>query len=390
MIEKALVILIVASWLYWLVGLLLVFDFFRPNRRQSSDFTPPVSILKPVKGVDPGAYQNLASFCQQDYPTYEVLFGVADPNDPVIPVIARLQRDLGQHNIRLIIASPEGTNRKAGLLKHLEEQARYDTLAVSDSDMRATPDYLRRVVAPLADERVGLVTCPYLGMDACNLTAGLEALHMGVTFLPAIVIARKVIDMRFAMGASVSLRRRDLARIGGFAALRDYLADDYQLGARIASLGLKVRLSDYVMHCVLGATRFRDQWDREVRWMRCAHISRPLEYPFLLISYATPLSLALVLWTNLEPQSLRMLAISLILRWAVAWLISYRLDYHEGRRWLVWLPLRDVLSALTWCAGGLGRRISWRGEEFELQRDGRMVEAPHREGKLAWWLRRPR
>jgi ceramide glucosyltransferase len=390
MITMLLTAALVISWLYWLIALWLVFAFFGSGQRAPGDYAPPVSILKPVKGVDAQAYQNFASFCQQDYPEYEILFGVADADDPVIPIIERLKRDFPEISIRLFIVQPTGANRKASLLHHLAEQARYETLVVSDSDMRVTPDYLRRVVAPLADPAIGLVTCPYLGVQAHNLTAGLEALHMGVTFLPAILLARKVLGMRFAMGASVSLRRSDLARIGGFAALADYLADDYQLGARIASLGLKVHLSDYVVSCVLGATRFEDQWAREVRWMRCASVSRPWEYPGLLLSYATPLALTLTLVTGPTPQSLQLLFGTLVMRWVVAWLVSGCTGDRESRQWLFWLPVRDVLSALTWIAGGLGRRITWRGEEFVLTAHGRMEPAPPRWSWETWlthWLR---
>lgn len=389
MIVLLLTALILISWLYWLVALWLVFAFFKPGRRAPGDFAPPVSILKPVKGVDAQAYENFAAFCRQDYPVYEVLFGVADASDPVIPLIERLKHEFPEVGIRLFVSQPKGANRKACLLHHLAGQARYDILVVSDSDMRVTPDYLRRVVAPLADPAVGLVTCPYLGVQAHNLTAGLEALHMGVTFLPSVTVARKVIGMRFALGASVTLRRDDLARIGGFTALSDYLADDYQLGARIAGLGLKVYLSDYVMKCVLGATRFLDQWEREVRWMRCASVSRRLEYPGLLLSYAAPLAVALLLYTGPTPASLQLLSGSLLLRWAVAWLISGRTGDLESRRWLLWLPVRDLLSALTWITGGLGRRVSWRGEEYLLTAHGRMAPAPARHApSLPAWLHR--
>lgn len=373
MLETMLILLILASWLYWLVALYLVFDFFklRPTIEDSS-FTPPISILKPVKGVDAQAYLNFASFCRQDYPEYEIIFGVAEPTDPVIPIIDSLRRDFPDLPIRLIVVQPFGANRKASLLHELEQEARYEMLVVSDSDMRATPDYLRRVVADLADEDVGLVTCPYRGVSALSLAARLEALHMGVTFLPSVIVARKFLNMRFAMGATVALRRSHLHQMGGFAILADYLADDYQLGARIASLGLKVRLSNYVVTCVLGATTFRDQWHREVRWMRCSRLSRPREYPGLLLSFSTPLSLALVLVTGAETMSLRFLLASMILRWGVAWLISGRTQDQESRRWLLLLPLRDLLTALTWCAGLIGRRAVWRGEKFELQPDGRM------------------
>jgi ceramide glucosyltransferase len=160
------------------------------------------------------------------------------------------------------------------------------------------------------------------------------------------------------------------------------------LGARVAGLGLRVRLSEYIMACVLGATRLRDQWDREVRWMRCAHVSRRREYPGMLITFATPLSLVLALVMGLDPPSLQILATSLVVRWLTAWLISGRTGDRETRRWLIWLPLRDLLSALTWCAGGLGRRIAWRGEAFVLQPDGRMQPvAPVKEGKRVPWFR---
>ncbi len=404
MIATLLTALIIVSWLYWLVALGLVFAFFRPVRsngvpplqpraakdpENSAAFTPPVSVLKPVKGLDAQAYHNFVSFCRQDYPEYELLFGVADADDPVIPLIERLKQEFPHLSIRLFVVRPTGANRKASLLHHLAEQARYDTLVISDSDMRVTPDYLRRVVAPLAEPTVGLVTCPYLGTAAQNLTAGLEALHMGVTFLPSILVARKVIGMRFAMGATVALRRSDLRRIGGFAALADYLADDYQLGARIAQLGLKVHLSDYVIRCVLGAPRFEEQWEREVRWMRCASVSRPWQYPGLLLSFATPLALALLLLTGPGWPAVQLLLGSLLLRWMVAWLISSRTGDVESYSWLLWLPVRDVLSALTWIVGGLGRRIAWRGEEFLLTSQGRMIPAPPRwDARLVGWLRR--
>ncbi len=195
--------------------------------------------------------------------------------------------------------------------------------------------------------------------------------------------------MRFAMGATVALRRADLMRIGGFGALADYLADDYQLGARIAGLGLKVVLSDYVVKCVLGAEHFWNQWEREVRWMRCASVSRPWQYPGLLLSFATPLALTLLLVSGPGWPAIQLLLGSLLLRWIVAWLISGRTGDLESQHWLLWLPLRDVLSALTWIVGGLGRRIAWRGEEFVLTSQGRMLPAPSRRtAQLTAWLRR--
>jgi len=372
MLETLLFLLTVASWLYWLVACWWVRAFFRDRSDQNSGFMPPVSILKPVKGLDFQAYENFVSFCQQDYPHFELLFGVSDPADPAIPVVERLQQSFPRHNVRLSVVQASGSNRKASILHGLADQACHEVLVVSDSDMRVTPDYLRRVVAPLANEHIGLVTCPYRGEAAFNLTARLEALYWGSTFLPSVVVARRYLGMRFALGATMALRRSDLARMGGFAAVADYLADDYQIGARVAGLGRRVYLSDYIVASVLGATTFRDQWDREVRWSRCSRVSRPLEYPGILLTFSTPLAVTLALVNGFAPPERLVLTISLCVRWLVTWLVAGYTGDLAVRQWLIWLPVRDMLSALVWCAGGLGRRVTWRGEEFRLQADGRM------------------
>ncbi len=382
MLQTLLSLLIVASWIYWLVACWWVCAFFRARLRSGGrSFTPPVSILKPVRGLDAQAYQNFVSFCQQDYPDFELLFGVSDAADPVVPVVKRLQRDFPGHSIRLIVAPPTQDNRKASLLHSLNAEAHHRVLVVSDSDMRVTPDYLRRVVAPLADEQTGLVTCLYRGEHPHTLTARLEALYIGVSFLPSVLVARRLLDMRFAMGATVALRRGDLARLGGFAAVADYLADDYQLAVRIADLGLRVHLSDYMVVNVLGATTFREQWDREVRWIQCIRVTRPLEYPGLLLTFSTPLAVVLALVTGLAPIARLSLVGSLLLRWLVAWLVTGYTGNQAIRRWLLWLPLRDMLTALVWCAGLVGRSVVWRGEAFVLQPGGRLQPRPVSRGR---------
>jgi len=373
MLDTLLLGLIVASWLYWVVACWWLQAFFRRGIRPASAFAPPVSILKAVRGVDPCAYENFASFCRQEYPEFEILFGVADAADPVIPLIERLIDDFPGRRIRLYIAPPLGANQKASILHHLALQAQYGILAVSDSDVRVTPAYLRRVVAPLADPQVGLVTCPYRGEMPLTLTARLEGLHMSMTFMPSVAVARRFLSMSFALGASITLRRADLTRLGGFAAICDYLADDYQIGARIAGLGLRVELSDYVVTIVLGATTFREQWEREARWARCSRVSRPLEYPGLLLTFSTPLSVLFACVTDSAYLRWEVVTFSLLLRWSVGWLASGALGDREARRWLIWLPVRDMLSALIWIAGGLGRTVSWRGERYLLKPDGRLA-----------------
>jgi ceramide glucosyltransferase len=379
-----LLLLVVAGWIYWLLTWWLVRGLFRARPRAKSRFTPAVSILKPVRGLDPQAYENFASFCRQNYPTFELLFGISDPKDPAIAVVERLQKDFPKCNIRLVIGSSIGSNRKVSVLHHLAAQANYQILVVSDSDMRVTPDYLRRVVAPLADEQIGLVTCPYRGESALTLPAQLEALHMGTIFLPSVVIASRLFRFQFAMGSTMALRRRDLDRMGGFRAIADYLADDYHLGASIAGLGLRVHLSEHVTTTTLGVTSFRQLWHREIRWNRCIRFSRPWEYPGLLLTFSTPLALLLLLCSGFAPIGWQALAISLMVRWVVAWLVTGYTGDWETRRWLLWLPVRDVLSALTWCVGGLGRHIVWRDHEYVLQRGGRMKPLPPPSERSIW------
>jgi ceramide glucosyltransferase len=383
LLQMVLLTLVLASWFYWLAATLLVYLFFRGSSARAPQATrasgkpplyqPPVSILKPVKGVDEQAYENFASFCLLDYPEYELLFGVADPADPIVPVIEGLRQEFPGLAIRLLVTDARSPNRKAGSLHRLAACAEHDILVVSDSDMRVTPEYLQRVVAPLADPEIGLVTCPYRGAEALTFTARLEALHMGVTFLPSVMVARQLLSMRFAMGATMVLRRSDLDRAGGFSAVADYLADDYQLGLSLWALGLRIVLSRYVVTNILGKTSFREQWDREIRWTRTNRANRPAEYPGMLLTFSVPLALVLALLAPGDPFGWRILAASVVLRWLLGWITTFSTGDSESRRWLFWLPVRDLLSATVWAAGALGRRIVWRGEEFVVGPDGRLV-----------------
>jgi ceramide glucosyltransferase len=368
-----LTILVVASWIYWLTAWWLVRAFFRSPQDLAPDFRPPVSILKPLRGLDPQIYRNFVSFCEQDYSEFELLFGVSDPDDPVIEAVEHLRQQYPEQDIRLIVTPANRVNRKAALLHVLAAKARHQVLVISDSDMRVTPDYLQRVVPPLADPQVGLVNCLYRGVEPITFTARLEALHMGATFLPSVLVARKVLRSRFAMGATVVLRHSDLMRMGGFAAIADYLADDYQLGVHIADLGLRVHMSDYIVNSVLGPTTFREQWDREVRWAHCNRVSRPLEYPGMLLTFSTSSAAILLVATGFDPLAWLALGFSMVLRWLVAWRVMSYTGSERTRRWLIWLPVRDVLSTMVWGAGAIGRRVVWRGEEYILEPDGKLT-----------------
>lgn len=368
-----LILLTLASGVYWILAWWTVRSFFHSRRNDPLDYAPPVSILKPVKGLDPEMYENFVSFCRQDYPEYEILFGVMDPDDPAVPLIRQLQEAYPERSIRLVIAPPLGTNNKASILHTLAKEARYNVLVASDSDMRVRPDYLRRVVAPLSDPQVGLVTCLLRGMEARSPGAVMETLEIGACFLPPALMGLHVFKMSYAFGASIALRREDLERMGGFAAVADYLADDYQIGARIGALGRKVVLSDYLMDNVLGDMPLDEVWDRYVRWLRCARVSRPREYIPMAITFTLPLALLTLLWLGLSTAGWLLLVESLLVRvWSVWQITGYTGD-REVRRNLLWLPLGDLLHAAYWAAALVGRRVVWRGEVFEVDREGRLV-----------------
>lgn len=364
----------VVSWGYWLVALACLRGVLRRPRQSSEQpYEPTVSILKPVKGIDVDALENFASFCSQDYPQFELVFGVAREDDPAVEVIERLKKRFADPAIRLLIAEPLGANPKAAVLHALAAEARGEVLVISDSDIRVSPDYLRRVVAPLADEIVGLVTCLYRGESPGNLPARLAALHMDAAFAPSAALAWRM-GTPLGLGATLALRAEDLTRAGGFAAIADYLLDDYKLADRIAASGRRVFLSDYVVESVLGPMRLADEWRREVRWSRGIRAEYPIAYPGQVFTFSLLLGLVALAFTRIWPWAWAVLAVSLLVRWWVGWRSAALLG-QDQRRYLIWLPLRDALSTATWCAGLAGRRITWRGQQFLLDADGRLKPA---------------
>ena len=368
----ALLALTAASWAFWLVALAAVQRHVRARSPAPPPAFPMVSLLKPVRGVDPGARENFESFFRLEYPTFELLFAVADPDDPVLPLLETLRREHPRIPVQILVAPAPGPNRKADLLHALARAALAPVLVVTDGDMRVEPSYLREVVGALSQPGVGLVTCAYRGAEPASLPARLEALHMGVTFLPSAVVASRVFGVPFAMGATMALRRSDLDAIGGFAPLADHLADDYQLGARVAALGRRIVVCRHVVTSVLGRTSFRDGWDREVRWARCTRASRPLGHVGYALTFATPLGAAAFLASGGAPVGIAALAGSLALRWAVAAGISRATGDGASLRALPLLPLRDALTAAVWAVALFGHRVVWRGEAFDVDRAGRL------------------
>jgi ceramide glucosyltransferase len=347
-------------------NLLAIAGALRLRRRiRVPDYRPPVSILKPVRGRDPGFYRAIRSHAVQQYPEFELLFGVARPDDPALEDIARLQRKFPAIAIRVVATANDAPNGKVGSLEILAREAKHAVLLVNDGDIVVEPDYLARVVGLLEDPAVGLVTGLYRARGE-SPAAKAEALGIVTEFIPSVLVARLLSSSGFALGATMAFRAADLAAIGGFASIRDYLADDYQLGARIAALGKRIAMSDSVVVTNLGAGSWSDVWKHQVRWSRTIRVSRPAGYMGYLVTQITfwcVLALLAGQWKIALAGEAIHVAASLASMWAAG----------SGRLYRVLaVPLRDLFGFAVWCGGLVGDTVEWRGLRFRLTRDGKI------------------
>jgi len=346
----------------------------RSERTSATPGVPPVTLLKPLKGIDPGMYESLHSQCRQDYPEYEIILGVSDPLDPAVGLVERLRSEFPQRAIRLEVCSENlGANTKVSNLVQMIREARYENIVVSDSDIRVEPDYLRRVVGPLSDPGIGLVTCLYRGVAAPTLGSRLESLGISTDFVPGVLVARQIENgIRFGLGSTLAFRRRDLAAIGGFEAIADYLADDYELGKRIAGLGLKVELSDVVVETFLPGYSFAEFIGHQLRWSRTIREARRGGYVGLLLTFGLFWSLVALVASHCAVWAWGLLALTACVRLTMAMVVGQGVlrDSHL-LRWLWLVPVRDLLAVPVWLLGLGGGTISWRGRKFRLK-DGKL------------------
>jgi len=337
-------------------------------------FTPPISILKPIRGLDPQAYENFASFCRQDYPEHEILFCAGDANDPAVPVIQQLIRDFPGRSIRLLIGAEEiGASGKVNNLCRMAREARHEFLLISDSDIRVEPDFLRRAVAPLRDSIVGATTCIYLGIVEPQLGAELEALGAVGDFWAGVLVSRCVEGVKFAFGAAILTSRERLAEIGGFEALADCFVDDYELGRRIAARGHRIELAPCAVWTMYPPQSLADFLAHQMRWLLAVRHARPGGHLGLLFTQGLPWALAAALLAPTGAVAIGYLASYLVLRLAMAWTVGVwglRDDLVRRRWWL--LPLRDAIWFLVWLASFFRNRIRWRGAIYKL-RAGRLI-----------------
>jgi ceramide glucosyltransferase len=332
----------------------------------------PISILKPLAGLDLDLASNLRSFFQQDYPSFEILFAVRDAGDPAAEVVSRLQREFPQVAARLMVTGePPYPNAKVYSLYRMLGEAANDLIVMSDSDIRVTPDLLRTLAAEFQDEKLGVATCPYRAVAGASIWSRLEATGMNTDFWGAALVARMLEGMRFAVGPTIAARRRVLNSIGGFDRLKDYLAEDFVMGKFAADAGYGVILSSYVIEHHIGDATLQQSSAHRLRWTRSTRRSRPAGYVGQLFTMPLPLA---ILVCVAAPVWWPVLPLALFVRALAAYVVSARV-LRTKINWLL-LPVEDLIGFGFWIAGFFGRTILWRGRRYKLFFDGRFELIP--------------
>jgi ceramide glucosyltransferase len=367
--RAAILLLALVPFAYYFVAILAAIRFFRRERAKAlPDFKPPISILKPVRGVDFGTYENFASFCRQNYSDYEILFCVNELSDPAVPVIQKIMAEFPKRRIRILSGAPQlGANRKVNNLALLAKEAQHEILVQSDADVRVGPNYLREIAAPFQNPAVGVVSCLYRAIAQPNLGAELEAVGAASDFFAGALVADWKEGVTFALGASVATTKTWLAKIGGYENLADLLADDYEIGNRVHKAGAKVLLSREAVWTMYPAQSLRGFWQHQVRWSRTVRIVRPMSFLALIVTHGLFWAILAALVAPTAWIALAYLLGYLVLRFAMAWVVGiWGVGDDVLRRKLLLLPLRDAIHFIVWLAGFTSNRVTWGGVEYEI------------------------
>jgi ceramide glucosyltransferase len=380
--RAGLLVLAAAPLVYYLVAIVAALRFFGGKKaRRLGEFAPPVSLLKPVHGVDFASRTNFESFCRQAYPEYEILFCVNDMEDPAVPLIRQAIQDFPQLSIRILSGAPKiGSNQKVNNLVLLAHEAKHEIIVQSDGDVRVSPDYLNNVVADFADPGVGVVSCFYRGVAERNFWAEMEAVGAASDFFAGALVANLPGRATFALGASVATTKTWLAQIGGYEALADLLADDYEIGNRAHKVGGKVLLSREVVWTMYPAQTLESFWEHQVRWARTVRMVRPASFFGLVVTHGLPWC---VLAAAVAPSAwlgAGFLGMYLLLRLLMAWVVGawgVGDEVLQRRLWMV--PVRDAIHFVVWLAGFASNRVTWGGVEYAIE-GGKMreVEEPRK------------
>ena len=368
-LAAALAALVIGSLVYCVLTIIAAVRY-RAVRPAVLDTAPAISILKPLAGVDDGLEENLRSFFEQRYGCFEILFAVRSAEDPAIAVVERLQASYPGIPSRLIVTGePPYANAKVFSLDRMLAAASYDLLVMADSDTQVSPAMLQTIAAEFQDPRLGLATCPYRAVPGRSFWSTLEAVGLNTEFISGVLVARMLDGMKFALGPTIAARRETLERIGGFDAVKDYLAEDFVMGKLAAERGFGVILSSYVIDHRIGAQPFVANLKHRLRWNRSTRRSRPWGYVGQV--FTNPLPPALLLW-SVEPSWWPLVLVAVVFRLAAGWATAgHALRDPLVRRWWWLVPVQDMAGFLVWAGGFFGNTILWRGRKYYLLPDGR-------------------
>jgi ceramide glucosyltransferase len=363
-------------FIYYSLALYSSWRFFQEakKRKQPLDFTPPVSNLKPIRGLDAEAYESFASYCKQDYPEYELLFAIGDGDEPVLEVIEKLKRDFPERRIRVVhVSGHSAPNDKVVKLARLVSEAQYEVVVINDSDVRVRPDYLRSVVAPLRDPKVGAVTCLYVSAQEHTFLQKLQSIGMICDFYPGILVARQLDGVKFALGQTMVTTKKHLAGFGGFSAIENRPADDLLVGRLIAEQGFKVELLPYAVETVADFRSLPEFFFKRLRWMTVMRLMRPWGHIGLIFTLGLAWSVAAVVVHPTARVALIYLGGYLSVRVAMTWLIGVWGMKQKGIwKKMMLVPLWDAWALLIWLVSFVRRSIRWRGDRYYI-RNGELV-----------------
>ncbi len=370
--------LIIAAipFVYYSIALFSCLRYFLTAKLVANDFLPPVSILKPVRGLDPEAYENFASFARQDYPVFEILFCVGDFSDPALPVLEQIKRDFPETKIRIVIGSGrEATNDKVAKLARLVEEAAYEHLVINDSDVRVEPQYLRRLVAPLANPAVGAVTCFYVPTKDASWVQRLQDIGMLSDFYPGILVAKQLDGVKFALGPTICTTRAHLQKFGGYASIENKPADDLLVGRLIEEQGYEVILLPYAVSTVPDYQSLRELFFKRLRWITVMRHMRPWGHFGLIFTLGLPWALLAVAVDPAATVIAIYLGGYLLIRSLLTLLVgSMGLGQPGVGKKLIWIPLWDAMASLIWLVSFTRKSIRWRGHDYLIQ-NGELVPA---------------
>ena len=354
------------------------FNYKKNKKTIMENFHPSVTILKPIYGLDPDMLDNLRSFCQQDYPQYQVIFGIQDKNDPALSIVEEITKEFSKSDVSYIISTERhGTNHKVSNLINMYPYVKHEYILIADSDMRVSKNFLTQVISPFTDTKIGAVTCLYNGIAKDKIASKLNAMFINNWFLPSVLISRILQPIKYCLGATMIVKRNILKKIGGFESFSNHLADDYILGKLISNFGYKIHLSDYIVENIVEEASFKNLILHELRWARTLKRIEPLAYALTFLTDSLVLSIFSGITLFITTESLILLYLPIVITLSLRVLLhnSANKMINSKRVTEIWLiPLRDILSFCIRIISYIGNSVRWRNNTFVVDHLGLMHE----------------